>query len=133
MTLKRLGAVLPGLIASVVAGFILNLGILSLVYLLGRALHIPDALRDFNGSSFRWAFGLVVAFVATVTGGYVSTWLAKDDGLRTALIFGSTYLVLGVASALLRPAASPWWVLAGSLALIVPAAVAGGYLARRRA
>ena len=133
MKINRLAAVLPGLIAVLIVNVVLNLGVLSVVYLLGRASAGPDALVAFRGSTLQWALGLLTGSLAIGAGGFASTWLARDAGLMTALAFGATYLAISLVSALFRPPTTPWWMFAVSLVLVFPAAAAGGYLARRRA
>jgi hypothetical protein len=130
---KRLGAVLIGLIAAWIVGNVLNLGVLSVVYLLGRASSGADALMAFHGSTMQWALGLVTGGLALGTGGFASTWIARDERLGAALTFGSVYLLLQSVNGFFRPPVAPWWMSAAYLVLIVPSAVAGGYLALGRA
>jgi hypothetical protein len=129
---SRVGAVVVGVIAAGIVGNVLNLGILSVVFLAGRLSGGPDALVAFRGSPLQWWLWVLTGVVALAVGGFASTRVAGDDGLKAALIFGLAYLALQLAYAAFRPPDS-WWPFLADLALIVPAAILGGRLARRRA
>ena len=133
MKVQQLAAVLPGLIAAEIAQWVLNLGVLSVVYLPGGPSHGSDALLAFRGSMWHLVFNLITASLAIGVGGLTATWLAKDESLRTALALAVAVILLSLVSALFRPPATSWWIFAGSLVLVVPAAIVGGHLGRRRA
>ena len=121
-----------GVIAAGIVGNVLNLAVLSVVFLAGRLSGVPDALLTFQGSAIQSVIWALTGVVALAAGGFASTRVTDDDGLGSALIFGLTYLALQLAYAAFRPPSS-WWPFLADLALIVPAAVLGGRLARRRA
>jgi len=105
----------------------------SVVYLLGRTSSGPDALLAFQGSTMQWAVGLVTGALALGAGGFAATWITKDEGLGAALTLGSTYVLILLVTAVFRPPVWSWWMFAANVVLVIPAAVAGGHLARRRA
>ncbi|MBX3620183.1 MAG: hypothetical protein KF891_09400 [Rhizobacter sp.] len=79
------------------------------------------------GTGFRLA-SLVYGTATTVFGGYVAARLARTTPYFNALAVG----VLGVVLSLLLSDDAPWWFEALGYGLSLPAALAGGHLARRR-
>lgn len=74
--------------------------------------------------------GLVVGTLTTVLGGFAAGRMAKQLPLLNACAVG----VIGIGLGLIlgNPGESPWWFNVIGYLTNVPAAIAGGYIARRR-
>lgn len=79
---------------------------------------------------------MIVGVAWVVAGGFTAATLARRDHVRHGAWTGVFTFALGAFFALLpSPAGAgvPWWYNPMALAITIPAAIAGGYLAARRA
>ncbi len=128
---------LRALVAGVAAdwlGTVLTAGLLGAAF--GVTAATPDSrLEELLAEPLFLVVATAHGSLFTALGGYVAGRLAPADPLRHALLVGLLSLVLAalLASTPGEGPEPPWWVdLAGYL-LAVPAALAGGWLARWRA
>jgi hypothetical protein len=119
----RWSSVIIGVIVTTVASAFLTFVGLAAMYVVNGASGVPVA----------WPLPLVLVFLAAGAGGYVAARLFVPDAFRSSLLVGLAYLVIQMLALLFRPSGMPWSMQVTYLAVILPAAVVGGLLARGRA
>lgn len=120
-------------ILAVVVGFVV-IGVLAAgtTALLGGAV---PGLFDANGraTSLRWELVThAYVFAYATLGCWLAARLAPDRPMRHALILGVLGLVFNVVGSGMRWSTAPAWSHLLGIALVMPAAWLGGYLAERR-
>jgi hypothetical protein len=121
-------------ILAIVAGFVL-IGVLAAgtTALLGSAM---PGVFDANGraTSMTWELAMhAYVFAFATFGCWLAARLAPDHPMRHALILGVLGLVFNVVGSAVRWDTAPAWSHALGVALVMPAAWLGGWLAARRA
>lgn len=76
---------------------------------------------------------IAIGVGGSVFGGYVTARVAQRCELRHAAATGIASILLSLVLLALLPDGQPQWALAAGLIVILPSALLGGYLARRRA
>jgi hypothetical protein len=76
----------------------------------------------------RWTV-IAVYVVGAAVGGFVATRLARADTALAALAVGGVLTLGGISNIISFP--HPWWMVIATLVVFIPAALAGGRLARR--
>jgi hypothetical protein len=120
----NLGAVAIGLAVDVICTTLA--GVVLLAHL-GADLADQEKIERLSQSRPALLVGLPMGLFFTAFGGFVAAAFARGSELDHALAVGVAGAVIGLlASIVMRPAL---WYLAVSVALTIPAAVAGGYAA----
>ena len=122
ITLRRIGAVLAGLLAIV----ILSTAADAVLHATGVYPPFPERMADalfVLATAYRIVFG--------VLGGYVTARLAPDRPMRHALILGGIGLVISTAGAAAMGEYGPAWYALAIIAICLPCAWAGARLYER--
>jgi hypothetical protein len=118
-------AIIAGLAVAYVASIALKFGGATVIWV---AHESPAGL-------LWWALSLAIVALSTGAGGFAAARASGPNPLGAALAVGLLELLLVMSWFVFRPAGVVWagWMTAVHLALIVPSALGGGYLARRAA
>jgi hypothetical protein len=91
----------------------------------GRGPHAPADMIFMAGSIL---YGMFFAAVS----GFVAAWLAKRYEFEHSLAVATLIAAAGAASLLARPGQGAMWTQLGTLLIMAPMAMVGGYLRRRQ-
>ena len=126
-TLRRVGAVLAGLVVIVV----LSVGTDSLMHASGVFPPYGQPMAD-----LLFALATVYRIVYGIAGSYVAARLAPDRPMRPALALGAIGVVISTAGAVATwgrgPEFGPAWYALAIIAISIPCAWVGGWLYTRR-
>lgn len=136
--MNRTVRIILAVIAGIVAGSIVNMG---LIQLGSQMIPAPEGVDVTTTEGLRAAMGLfeprhfIFPFLAhalgTLFGAFVAAWIAGDGGRLPAYIVGGFFLLGGIASAFMIPAPA-WFIAVDLIVAYIPMALLGAKLAPRR-
>ena len=136
--MNRTVRIILAVVAGIVAGSIVNMG---LIQLGSQVIPAPEGVDITTTEGLRAAMGLfeprhfIFPFLAhalgTLFGAFVATWIAGDGGRLPAYIVGGFFLLGGIASAFMIPAPA-WFIAVDLIVAYIPMALLGAKLAPRR-
>jgi hypothetical protein len=102
----------------------------SMVPLVKRGVARDEMVALLMADNGLWGRIIVFTVLATILGGFVAGWLARERETYHSAILGLLSLLVGAASALPYPHLIPVWPMVISGVVTLPSALFGGYLAR---
>lgn len=130
-------------ILAVVVGFVVASAVMMAVETLNGHVLYPELGKLAEGMTDRQAIGSLLAAapigallvvicgwaLGSLAGSWVAAWIGRRAPVRLALVLGGLLTLAGIANNLMVP--PPLWFWIASLAVLLPAAYAGGRLASR--
>lgn len=120
-------AVCIGLVVDIGGTFLLGAGVTIAWFIAAGLPNDSESLQQLTQSPAYFATSTILGGACTVLGGYVAARIANHSEYRYALYLGFWSLAFGIPFVVWSPSAQLWQDIA-SLLLVVPCALAGGYL-----